>query len=69
MKEFRGRVAALTGAGSGIGRALAKALARRGAHLALSDIDDNGPAETVAQCRGSGVNITSSRLDLSLIHI
>jgi len=65
MKEFRGRVAALTGAGSGIGRALAKALARRGAHLALSDIDDNGLAETVAQCQGSGVNITSSRLDVA----
>ena len=59
MKEFSGRVAAITGAGSGIGRALANALARRGAHLALSDIDDTGLAETVAQCEGFGVKITS----------
>ena len=46
MKDFSGRVAAITGAASGIGRALADALARRGAHLALSDIDDAGLAET-----------------------
>ena len=57
MKHFDGRVAAITGAGSGIGRALAKELARRGAHLALSDVDEVGLAETVAQCEGSGVKV------------
>jgi NAD(P)-dependent dehydrogenase (short-subunit alcohol dehydrogenase family) len=41
-----GRVAAITGAGSGIGRGLALALARRGCTLALSDIDEQGLAET-----------------------
>ena len=65
MKEFRGRVAAITGAGSGIGRALANALARQGAHLALSDIDDTGLAETVAQCEGFGVKITSDHVDVA----
>ncbi len=65
MKEFRGRVAAITGAGSGIGRALAAALVRRGAHLALSDIDDTGLAETVAACEGFGVSVTSRHVDVA----
>jgi butyryl-CoA dehydrogenase len=65
MKTFDGRVAAITGAGSGIGRALASELARRGAHLALSDIDDVGLAETVALCEGRGVKVTSQHLDVA----
>lgn len=65
MKDFDGRVAAITGAGSGIGRALAKDLASRGAHLALSDIDEVGLAETVAQCEGSAVKVTSQHLDVA----
>jgi NAD(P)-dependent dehydrogenase (short-subunit alcohol dehydrogenase family) len=65
MREFGGRVAAITGAGSGIGRALAQALARQGAHLALGDIDDTGLAETVAQCEGFGTKITSRHLDVA----
>jgi NAD(P)-dependent dehydrogenase (short-subunit alcohol dehydrogenase family) len=65
MKDFNDRVAAITGAGSGIGRALAKDLARRGAHLALSDVNEVGLAETVAQCEGFGVKITSQRLDVA----
>jgi NAD(P)-dependent dehydrogenase (short-subunit alcohol dehydrogenase family) len=65
VKDFNGRVAAITGAGSGIGRALADALSRRGAHLALSDIDDPGLAETVARCEGRGVTVTSQHLDVA----
>ena len=65
MKNLNGRVAAITGAGSGIGRALAKDLARRGAHLALSDIDEVGLAETVALCEGFGVKVTSQRVDVA----
>ena len=65
MKEFNGRVAAITGAGSGIGRALARELAGRRAQLALSDIDEVGLAETVGMCEGAGVKVTSQRVDVS----
>jgi NAD(P)-dependent dehydrogenase (short-subunit alcohol dehydrogenase family) len=65
MKSFDGKVAAITGAGSGIGRELARSLAVRGAHLALCDIDTIGLAETVALCEGSGVKVTSQRVDVA----
>jgi len=65
MKTFNGSVAAITGASSGIGRALARDLAARGAHLALSDIDEVGLAETVTLCEGLGVNVSSQRLDVA----
>ena len=65
MDTFTGRVAAITGAGSGIGRALARELARRGAHLALSDVDEAGLAETVSMCEGSAVKVTSQRVDVA----
>ena len=65
MKSFEGRVAAITGAGSGIGRALAEELANRGAHLAVSDINEPALSETVEAIKGAGVRITSQRLDVA----
>ena len=65
MRSFDGRVAAITGAASGIGRALARELAGRGCHLALCDIDEVGLAETVTLCEGIGVKVTSKRVDVS----
>ncbi len=63
--RFEGRVAAVTGAASGIGRALAEELARRGAHLALADVDEVGLAETVTRCEGRGVKVTATHLDVA----
>jgi NAD(P)-dependent dehydrogenase (short-subunit alcohol dehydrogenase family) len=66
MKTFTGRVAAVTGAASGIGRALARDLAARGAHLALSDIDDRGLAQTVKLCEAAGPGrVTSQHVDVA----
>jgi len=44
VDTFAGKVAVVTGAGSGIGQALATELARRGAKLAISDVDSDGLA-------------------------
>ncbi|HVT78232.1 MAG TPA: SDR family NAD(P)-dependent oxidoreductase [Acidimicrobiales bacterium] len=65
MKTFAGKVAAITGAGSGIGRALAVNLAADGCALALSDVNEVGLAETVAACEGRGVKVTSARVDVA----
>ena len=59
------RVAVLTGAGGGIGRATALALARRHCHLALADIDAAGLAETAALLANLGVRITTHPLDVA----
>ena len=55
MRSFDSRVVAVTGAGSGIGRALAVDLAGRGALLALSDVSPEGLAETVDLVKAAGV--------------
>lgn len=65
--QLHGRVAAVTGAASGIGRELAILLAKKGADLAVSDVDEVGLAETVdlAKKAGAGVTVTAQRLDVA----
>ena len=65
MKDFRGKVAAITGAGSGIGRALALELADRGCNLALTDINAGSVDETATDARSRGVKVTSGVLDVA----
>jgi NAD(P)-dependent dehydrogenase (short-subunit alcohol dehydrogenase family) len=66
MKDFRDKVAAVTGAGSGIGRALALELAARGCALALSDIDQPGLLETLRLARAAGAaDASASHVDVA----
>ncbi|UCF46186.1 MAG: SDR family oxidoreductase [Myxococcales bacterium] len=65
MKSFENKVAAITGAGSGIGRGLALELGRRKCHLALSDIDDQGLQETVDRASRLGVRVTTNKVDVA----
>ena len=65
MGGFAGKVAVVTGAGSGIGQALATELARRGAILAISDVDTDGLARTEHQIRNHGAHVRADRLDVT----
>ena len=63
MTAIGGSVAAVTGAASGIGRALAKELAARGVDLALSDRDEAGLAEVASEI-GAARKVTTHRVDV-----
>lgn len=65
MKTFNNKVAAITGAGSGIGQQLALLLAKQGCHLSLSDVNEKGLAETVAKAKTFGVNVSSQKVDVA----
>lgn len=65
MRQLRDRVAVVTGAASGIGRATSELLAQRGCDLALVDIDEAGIAETQRRLRASGRRISTHLVDVS----
>lgn len=60
-----GKVAVVTGAGSGIGGALAVGLAERGARLAISDVDEAGLDGTVEQVKARGAEVHAQVLDVT----
>lgn len=69
MKNLNNKVAAVTGAASGIGRALAINLAQEGCHLALSDIDETGLRQTKEQllkhASGKNISVTTHIVDVA----
>lgn len=65
MKDLNNKVAVVTGAGSGIGRALAIRLAREGCHLALADLNSAGLDETIKLIQSPQTKITSYIVDVS----
>ena len=72
--DVRGKTILITGAGRGLGAAMAKHLAARGANLALVDLDERGLVAVRDACRGGGVRAETYSANvavehLSLIHI
>ena len=65
MEGFAGKVAVVTGAGSGIGQALAVELGRSGAKLAISDVDTEGLAVTEERLKAIGAPVKADRLDVT----
>ena len=65
MKTLEGKVAVVTGGGSGIGRALALGLARQKARVVVADVDESDAAETVRQVSALGGEGLAVRTDVS----
>ena len=65
MSRVQDKVAVVTGAGSGIGRALAVVLARRGARVAISDVNEEGLSQTSERVNALGGEAHTALLDVS----
>src|SRR5262245_36790067 len=65
MFELTNKVAVITGAGSGIGQAIALLFAKQGAHVVVLDVDRDGAGATVDSIRRSGGQAISLYCDVS----
>jgi NAD(P)-dependent dehydrogenase (short-subunit alcohol dehydrogenase family) len=65
MKELKGRVAAVTGAASGLGRSMALAFAAEGMDLALADVDEVNLADVQDEVMAKGVRAITLKVDVS----
>jgi NAD(P)-dependent dehydrogenase (short-subunit alcohol dehydrogenase family) len=65
MKEFKGRVAVITGAASGIGRAIAERCVREGMNVVLADVDEADLARAETELKAAGGTVLGVRTDVS----
>lgn len=65
MRELEGKVAVVTGAGSGIGRETALALGAKGCRLALCDVDQDSLDELSAELQSAGSFVTTHHVDVA----
>src|SRR5262245_13534439 len=69
MKDFAGRIAVVTGGGTGMGRELVRQLAAQGCHVATCDVSASAMEETLRLCRADGLpqglRVTTHLADVS----
>jgi len=65
VDQLKGKVAVVTGGGSGIGRALVLALAREGARVVVADLDEPAMEGVIREARGHGVDAVAVRTDVT----
>ncbi len=65
MRRLEGRIALVTGAGNGLGRAIATRLARDGAVVVVSDLDGEAAAKVAAEIAGAGGQATAAAADVT----
>ena len=67
MKEFQGKVAVVTGAASGIGRALAERCAQEGMRVVLAGINEQTLMQSSQELRAEGASVLAVQTDVSKV--
>src|ERR1017187_9249414 len=65
MRDFKGKVAVITGGASGLGRAMAERFAREGMSIVLADVEPNALAKAEAEMKAAGTKVIGVRTDVS----